>query len=100
LNPKSAGKQQASECPFASRDRERARVPRSHLLPLGTAMDHFAQVATLANEEIAQEEYQAQDDGRLSGKKRKNEDGQPQQRSKRNRYISIACNEVRYTIIA
>ncbi|KAF2842321.1 fungal-specific transcription factor-like protein [Patellaria atrata CBS 101060] len=28
-----------------------------------------------------------------AGTKRKNEDGQPQQRAKRNRYISIACNE-------
>ncbi|KAI7287461.1 fungal transcriptional regulatory protein [Hortaea werneckii] len=33
------------------------------------------------------------DDGSVTGGKRKAEDGQPQQRAKRNRYISIACNE-------
>ena len=57
----------------------------------------FAEMASLANHEIAQDEYNQQDDDEpaASGKKRKADDGQPQQRAKRNRYISIACNEVR-----
>lgn len=58
-------------------------------------MDHYAEVAALANNEIAQDEYAPQVDEDANGKKRKAEDGQPQQRAKRNRYISIACNEVR-----
>jgi hypothetical protein len=61
-------------------------------------MDAIAQIASLANH-ISDDQYspprEQQQDG-SSGGKRKAEDGghQPQQRAKRNRYISIACNEV------
>jgi hypothetical protein len=68
-------------------------------------MDAIAQIASLANH-ISDDQYspprEQQHDG-SSGGKRKAEDGghQPQQRAKRNRYISIACNEViQYQIIA
>lgn len=57
-------------------------------------MNEFTQIASLANDEIAQDEYQPHDEP-ANGKKRKADDGQTQQRAKRNRYISIACNEVR-----
>ncbi|KAK5168057.1 uncharacterized protein LTR77_006625 [Saxophila tyrrhenica] len=55
-------------------------------------MESIAQIASLANNEI-------NDDGLSPGQhnnnsnKRKAEDGGQQQRAKRNRYISIACNE-------
>ena len=58
-------------------------------------MDSIASLASLANTQLPQNEYESpeqQED--LNGTKRKAEDGgQPQQRAKRNRYISIACNE-------
>lgn len=56
--------------------------------------EYTQSIASLANQEIKQGEYQPADDEPANGKKRKADDGQPQQRSKRNRYISIACNEV------
>ena len=58
-------------------------------------MESIAQMASLANNQIPQNEYQSPEDlDGPNGTKRKAEDGQPQQRAKRNRYISIACNEV------
>ena len=54
-------------------------------------MDTFAQMASLANNQIPQG-YEQQDEQSPGGGKRRAEDGQPQQRAKRNRYISIACN--------
>lgn len=75
-----------------------ARKPSSGIQPLliEAKMDagNFAEMATLAQNEIAEDEYTPQQDDGANGKKRKAEDGQPQQRAKRNRYISIACNEV------
>jgi len=53
-------------------------------------------VASLASDQI-QEDFgqQEQEEPSTNGKKRKSDDGsQPGQRAKRNRYISIACNEV------
>lgn len=67
---------------------------KQHRQRESTAMDQFAEVASLANNELAQDEYQQQQEELDTGKKRKADDGQPQQRAKRNRYISIACNEV------
>ena len=56
--------------------------------------EQFVAQMALANDDIAPDEYQQQQDEPANGKKRKSDDGQPQQRAKRNRYISIACNEV------
>ena len=62
----------------------------------------IAQMASLANNQIPQHHYdphqqhEGSPEGSPEGGKRKADDnGQPQQRAKRNRYISIACNEVR-----
>ena len=50
-------------------------------------------MASLAN--ISPSHYDSQHEQENSSGKRKAEDGGPaQQRAKRNRYISIACNEV------
>ena len=61
-----------------------------------TDLDAIAHMASLANSQISQDDYDQQhfQDSNNPGK-RKAEDGghQPQQRAKRNRYISIACNE-------
>ena len=59
-------------------------------------IESIAQMASLANNQIPQDDYEPhQQQDSKSGTKRKAEDGsQPQQRAKRNRYISIACNEV------
>lgn len=58
---------------------------------------HIAQLAALANNQIPSQEYQQEQHESTPegpGTKRKAEDGGPsQQRAKRNRYISIACNE-------
>lgn len=78
-------------CAFRDQKRNTLRRPTN---PAFCCMEHFAEMATLANNEIAQDDYQPQEEEAAGGKKRKAEDGQPQQRSKRNRYISIACNEV------
>ena len=61
-----------------------------------TDMESIAQMASLVQEQGHQNEFQPQQQqDSPNGTKRKAEDGgQPQQRSKRNRYISIACNEV------
>ncbi|KAI6814254.1 fungal transcriptional regulatory protein [Hortaea werneckii] len=69
-------------------------------------MDHeYAALANLAGQvqQHQQQDFQHAppppqpqqhlDDGSVTGGKRKAEDGQTQQRAKRNRYISIACNE-------
>ncbi|RMZ11528.1 hypothetical protein D0860_03369 [Hortaea werneckii] len=67
-------------------------------------MDHeYAALANLAGQvqQHQQQDFQHAppppqqqlDDGSVATGKRKAEDGQPQQRAKRNRYISIACNE-------
>ncbi|RMX80110.1 hypothetical protein D0869_07809 [Hortaea werneckii] len=68
-------------------------------------MDHeYAALANLAGQvqQHQQQDFQHApppppqqqlDDGSVTGGKRKADDGQPQQRAKRNRYISIACNE-------
>lgn len=65
-------------------------------------MNHqtLSEMASLVNDELPQNEYgspELQEDG-ANGTKRKADDGsQAQQtRAKRNRYISIACNEVNY----
>jgi hypothetical protein len=60
-------------------------------------MDAIAQIASLASNELPDDQYSPpEQQDSASGGKRKAEDGstQPQQRAKRNRYISIACNEV------
>ena len=59
-------------------------------------IESIAQMASLANNQITHSEYDSpEQEESKSGTKRKAEDGgQPQQRAKRNRYISIACNEV------
>lgn len=61
-----------------------------------SVMEHFAEIASMANNEIADDDFQAEyeEEAPSNSKKRKADDGQPQQRSKRNRYVSIACNEV------
>ena len=59
-------------------------------------MDHNDQqtLAYLANSQIAPSEASPSESGGGGGGKRKaGDDGTPQQRAKRNRYISIACNE-------
>lgn len=59
-------------------------------------MDSIAQLASFANNQLPQDELGSpqQELESTNGAKRKAEDGgQPQQRAKRNRYISIACNE-------
>lgn len=61
----------------------------------------YAALANLAGQVQSQQQHDYQhaphqqplDDGSSAGGKRKADDGQPQQRAKRNRYISIACNE-------
>ena len=59
-------------------------------------MESIAQMASLANNQLPEDDYSPpQEQEGNHGTKRKAEDGnQPQQRAKRNRYISIACNEV------
>ena len=60
-----------------------------------TDMDSFAQMASLASNQISHTDPDLEHEEGANGTKRKAEDGgQPQQRAKRNRYISIACNEV------
>jgi hypothetical protein len=63
--------------------------------------DYIAHMASLANSQISPSDYDSQH-GHENGStgKRKADDGgqQPQQRAKRNRYISIACNEVCFVI--
>ena len=60
-----------------------------------TSTDDYQALASLANTQIPlQPEFHDNLDDGASGTKRKAEDGgPPQQRAKRNRYISIACNE-------
>lgn len=68
-------------------------------IPTMTAMEQYAQMAaSLAQDQMSHQRMQSQDyeheDSPGAGSKRKSEDGhQTQQRAKRNRYISIACNE-------
>ena len=62
-------------------------------------IESIAQMASLMDDEMPENDFQAQHEEEqrgANGTKRKAEDGggQPQQRAKRNRYISIACNEV------
>ena len=57
-------------------------------------METFAQVASLANNEVPGYYSQRYEDESKDGTKRKSSDSGVQQRAKRNRYTSIACNEV------
>ena len=62
-------------------------------------MESIAQMA-MVNNQLTPDEYDSPpgQDG-SSGTKRKADDGsQPQTRAKRNRYISIACNEANISI--
>ncbi len=53
-----------------------------------------AQIAELANVQVGDDDFSSpQPHDSTPGAKRKADDGGPQ-RAKRNRYISIACNEV------
>ncbi|WPG99496.1 Hypothetical protein R9X50_00231100 [Acrodontium crateriforme] len=56
-------------------------------------MDAFQQMASLASNQIPQNYQDSPEQHDPGSAKRKADDGQPQQRAKRNRYISIACNE-------
>ena len=59
--------------------------------------DYIAHMASLANSQISPSDYDSQHghDDASTGKRKAEDSGQqPQQRAKRNRYISIACNEV------
>lgn len=62
--------------------------------------DYIANMASLANRQISPSDYDSQHghENGSSGKRKADDGGQPQQRAKRNRYISIACNEVRSII--
>ncbi|KAK3115794.1 hypothetical protein LTR53_004525 [Teratosphaeriaceae sp. CCFEE 6253] len=55
--------------------------------------DPYQTLASLANNQLPPSDNNTPPEDGSSGKRKAGDDGTPQQRAKRNRYISIACNE-------
>lgn len=70
----------------------------NHLHRPTTEMDDFSHLASLANAQVPQHELPPPLPDSANGKRKADDEQAPgQQRAKRNRYISIACNVSEYT---
>lgn len=66
-----------------------------------TMEENYSQLASLANQQIPHDQFATPEQESAGGKRKAEDVGQsqtPQQRAKRNRYISIACNVSCYTV--